>query len=282
MFYCVNLRKKNCKLSFNDKTLKFNDESVQTKRLFQVPASLSSEHAYVLAQLQTPYQKKDLLLFRSDSWLMNDDDDVDDDALVGQLNTSVEKLCGNDSILLEQSAEARLHGTTTMNDLYPSKTRLVSPKGIYIQEASDIDVIFCERVTSYTKSFDMTLVLKSGKPITHSCICRKQMNLFREWAKQNNLAFYQTGPDPLPWTGIMNRHKDGESWEDIYKLITHVSSDEEDSSEWEEGQTEDDEDEDEEELDFLAEEESEEEWSDESNSDFSEEDYEPDTKRRKT
>lgn len=282
MFYCVNLRKKNCNLTFNEETknLKFNDETLKTKRLFQVPASLSSEHAFVMAQLETPYQKKNVLLFRTDSWLVNDSDDADDEALVGKLNTMVEKLCGNDCVLLTHSAEARLHKTTTMNDLYPSKTQLVAPKGTYLQDSCDIDVIFCERVTSYTKSFDMSLVLKNGKVITHSCISRKKIRMFSEWAEQNSLSFYQTGPDPLPWTTVMNRHREGESWESIYKLITHVSSEEEESSEWEEGNT--DEDDEEEELDLLEEEEEEEEWDEESNSDFSDDEYEPDAKRRKT
>ena len=105
--------------------------------------------------------------------------------------------------------------------------------------------------------------------------------MFVEWAKQNNLEFYQTGPDPLPWGAVMKRHNDGESWEAIYKLITHVSDDEDEVSEWSEGNTDPEE---EEELDFLEDEESEEEFVEDDYSDESDEegDYEPDAKRRKT
>lgn len=284
MFYCVNLRKKNCNLNYDSdsKVLSLNDDSLTVNRLYSVQATQSSEHAYLMAHLGTPYQNKKTLLFRSDSWLVNDDDDADDHVLVEQLNTKMETLSGPDCVLLTDCVEARLHGTTSMNDLYPTKTRLVAPKTLYMEDASNIDVIFCERVTSYTKSFDMVLVMKTGKTVTHSCISRKKINMFVEWAKQNNLEFYQTGPDPLPWSAVMKRHADGESWEAIYKLITHVSDDEDEVSEWSEGNT-DPEDE-EEDLDFLEDEsEEEEEFVEDDFSESDEEgDYEPDAKRRKT
>ena len=285
MFYCVNLRKKNCNLNYdsNSKVLSLNDDSLTVNRLYSVQATPSSEHAYLMADLTTPYQSKKTLLFRSDSWLVNDDDDADDHVLVEQLNKKIETLSGPDCVLLTDCVEARLHGTTSMNDLYPTKTRLVAPRALYMEDASNIDVIFCERVTSYTKSFDMVLVMKTGKTVTHSCISRKKINMFAEWAKHNNLEFYQTGPDPLPWSAVMKRHADGESWESIYKLVTHVSDDDEESSEWEEGNT-DPEDE-EEDLDFLEDEsEEEEEFLEDDFSDESDEegDYEPDAKRRKT
>jgi len=284
MFYCVNLRKKNCNLNYdsNSKVLTLNDDSLTVERLYSVQATQSSEHAYLMAHLATPYQNKKTLLFRSDSWLVNDDDDADDHVLVEQLNTKMETLSGPDCVLLTDCVEARLHGTTSMNDLYPTKTRLVAPRTLYMEDASNIDVIFCERVTSYTRSFDMVLVMKTGKTVTHSCISRKKINMFVEWAKQNNLEFYQTGPDPLPWGAVMKRHNDGESWEAIFKLITHVSDDEEESSEWEEGNT--DPEEEEEELDFLEDESEEEEFIEDDFSDESDEegDYEPNAKRRKT
>ena len=284
MFYCVNLRKKDCNLKYdsNSKILSVNDDSLNVNRLYSVPATQSSEHAYLLTELSTPYQNKKTLLFRSESWLITDDDDADDNVLVEQLNKKVDTLSGPDCVILNDCVEARLHGTTTMNNLYPTKTRLIAPNALYVEDASSIDVIFCERVTSYTKSFDMVLVMKNGKTITHSCISRKKINMFVDWAKQNNLEFYQTGPDPLPWSAIMKRHNDGESWESIYKLITHVSDNEDEESEWSEGNT--DPEDDEEDLDFLEDEESEEEFSEEYYTDESDEegDYEPDAKRRKT
>lgn len=281
MFYCVNLRKKNCNLTYdtNSKTLSLCDEKLTIKNMYSVPATQSEEHSYILVELPTPYQNKDRLLFRSESWLVCDNDDADDEVLVKQLNDKIESLTGPDCVVLTDSTEARIHGTTTMNDLFPCKTRLVSPKPLYIEEASDIDVIFCERVTSYTKSFDMVLVMKNGKTITHSCISRKMITMFSNWAKQNNIDFYQTGPDPLPWNAILKRHREGESWQSIYNLITHVSEDEDEESEWEEGHTEQEEDDD----DFtFDEEESEEDYFEEEEDEESEEeDYEPLAKRRK-
>ena len=132
-------------------------------------------------------------------------------------------------------ALARVHKTSCMSNMVFRAGEILSPESIYFRNTSEIDAIFCERVTSYTKTFDMTFVI-GQKTETHSCMGRKTLKDITAWANQNSLKIYETGPDPLPWKRMFAYHKD-QSWDDIHRLLTHQSSEEEEASEWEEGMT---------------------------------------------
>lgn len=244
MFHCINLRKKKCDINYDRDTnvIKLNDDELEVKELFFIKASDTEEFAYLLVNLKNPYEKKSMLLLRSTSWLLNEEDDDDDQILIKQLNDKIQNAIGDNACVLDTFVESRLHGTAVMSKLFPTKNALVSPESTYKLDAEDVDVIFCERVTSYLKTFDLSLVLKSGKVVTHECISRKQIPLFAEFAKNNNLEFYQTGPDRLPWKLLLEQHEE-HSWSEINDMLNVVDEDVDDDSEWEQDYTEDDEDE---------------------------------------
>ena len=204
---------------------------------------------------------------------MQDIEDEEDEDAVAALNLKVLATiptpitCDDDF-----NTNARIHKTNSMNELVFRDGEILGPEAIYYRNTSEIDVIFCERVTSYTKTFDMTFVIGS-KTETHSCMDRKKLKDICAWAKENSLCVYETGPDPLPWKRMFAYHKD-QTWEEIHRQLTHVSSEEEEASEWEEGMTDP---EDEEDHDFDEDTESEEEYL----SEETDEESEPSTKRRR-
>ena len=270
-FTCTNIRKTNT--LENGETLTFGSDTLSLDRTYYFPASLTQEHAQLFMVLRNEYKKKKLLHFKSQSWLQDIDDDEEDDEAVTTLNSNVlasvpsPVTCENDL-----RTPARIHKTTFMSDMVFRDGEILSPEAVYYRKTSDIEVIFCERVTSYTKTFDMTFVV-GQKTETHSCMDRKALKDICIWAKQNSLKIYETGPDPLPWKRMFASHKE-QSWEEIHRLLTHQSSEEDEASEWEEGMT-DPEDEDDHDFDEDSEE-SEEEYEEEYESEG-----EPATKRRR-
>lgn len=268
-FTCTNLRKTET-LGYESDVLKFGKNELKAKRVYFFPASLTEEHAQLFVLVDGLFQKKSVLHLKSQSWLAGIDDDTEDQVAVDALNFDVQE-CMKDMTSCEKdlTLPSRVHKTTHMSPTIFREGEILSAEGLYYRESKDIDVIFCERVTSYTKTFDLTVVLKNGKVETHSCMDRKSLKQLEEWASKNTIEFYQTGPDPLPWKQMFSYHKD-QSWKEINDLLNHVSSDEDEGSDWEAGETdpEDDDlddfiDSDEEEIDYPSESETESEYDDE-------------------
>lgn len=268
-FTCTNLRKTET-LGYESDVLKFGKNELKAKRVYFFPASLTEEHAQLFVLVDGLFQKKSVLHLKSQSWLAGIEDDTEDQVAVDALNFDVQE-CMKDMTSCEKdlTLPSRVHKTTHMSPTIFREGEILSAEGLYYRESKDIDVIFCERVTSYTKTFDLTVVLKNGKVETHSCMDRKSLKQLEEWASKNTIEFYQTGPDPLPWKQMFSYHKD-QSWKEINDLLNHVSSDEDEGSDWEAGETdpEDDDlddfiDSDEEEIDYPSESESESEYEDE-------------------
>lgn len=268
-FTCTNLRKTET-LGYESDVLKFGKNELKAKRVYFFPASLTEEHAQLFVLVDGLFQKKSVLHLKSQSWLAGIDDDTEDQVAVDALNFDVQE-CMKDMTSCEKdlTLPSRVHKTTHMSPTIFREGEILSAEGLYYRESKDIDVIFCERVTSYTKTFDLTVVLRNGKVETHSCMDRKSLKQLEEWASKNTIEFYQTGPDPLPWKQMFSYHKD-QSWKEINDLLNHVSSDEDEGSDWEAGETdpEDDDlddfiDSDEEEIDYPSESETESEYEDE-------------------
>lgn len=182
--------------------------------------------------LEQPYNGKKVLNFRK-SWLITKDPD---DKESNKLNAKVrEKLVSSKYIPyeLDTCISARLHGTSNMSDLYLATgaltDALVSPESSYHSNRTNMDVIFCERVTSYTKSFDMTIVYDDGKHITHSCINRKNLKVLSKWAEELKLELYTTGPDPLPWKQL-KAYRETNTWNEINAMLNPDLSEEDESS----------------------------------------------------
>jgi hypothetical protein len=253
-FTCTNLRKTDT-LEHKDEKLFFLNSEIPKKQVYLFPASLTEEHAQLFILVDGTYHKKEALHFKSQSWLAGISDDTEDQVAVDALNFEVEKLvkdfvtCAKDLVL-----PARVHKTTNMSDVVFRDKEVLSAEALYYRKTDVIEAIFCERVTSYTKTFDLTFVLTSGKVETHSCMERKQLGEVEAWAAKNSVEFYQTGPDPLPWKQMFSYHKE-QSWKEINDLLNHMSSEEEDGSDWEAGDTDPEDDDIEEYIDSEEEEE---------------------------
>lgn len=230
-FQCVNLRKKG-QLS----PTTFNNDAIDVENAYFFPASLTEEFGKLLMVLKQPYKKKDKLFLKL-SWLKELKKTEEDGDCVERVNNYIKNL-GLPLTLSDTfpNVQARLHKTSHMSGLYFYKDKAFSAEGVYLRKASDIEAIFCERVTSYTKTFDVTFVLKGNKFETHSCVDRKRMSTLSSWAKDNKVQFYQTGPDPLQWR-VLFTHRRDKSWKEIYEMLTETHSESEEESEWENGHT---------------------------------------------
>ena len=127
--------------------------------------------------------------------------------------------------------------------------------------------------------------LKTGKVKTHSCVNRKLLTKFSDWAKANGLQVFQTGPDPLPWGQIIKLKKtDDLAWKEIDEMLNPELSEDDDESEYELSEEEEDDD-DYDSADFEDEEEDLGEETEEDDYDYpsgdDEDDYEPPTKKHK-
>ena len=230
-FQCVNLRKKG---PLSPTT--FNNDAIDVENAYFFPASLTEEFGKLLMVLKQPYKKKDKLFLKL-SWLKELKKTEEDGDCVNRINNYIKNL-GLPLTLSDTfpTVQARLHKTSHMSGLYFYKDKAFSAEGVYLRKASDIEAIFCERVTSYTKTFDVTFVLKGNKFETHSCVDRKKMSTLSSWAKDNNVEFYQTGPDPLQWR-VLFTHRRDKSWQEIHEMLTQTHSESEEESEWENGHT---------------------------------------------
>ena len=281
-YICNVMKKRKGELTHNKETnkLQWNGQDFDSQDIYYVPSSLTDEFVEVL--ITRPGQKP---LYIKKTWLTKDTDDIDE---VTTLNSTTLDIINKVNItvqLLGDNVDARLDGSTSMSKLYFNTKQLVCPEKYYTQNVSDIDVVFYERVTSYTKTFDISLVLKTGKVKTHSCVNRKLLTKFSDWAKANGLQVFQTGPDPLPWGQIFKLKKtDDLTWKEIDEMLNPELSEDDDESEYELSEEEEDDDydsadfEDEEEED-LGEETEEDEYDYPSGDD--EDDYEPPTKKHK-
>ena len=149
------MKKRKGELTHNKETnkLQWNGEDFDSQDIYYVPSSLTDEFVEVL--ITRPGQKP---LYIKKTWLTKDTDDIDE---VTTLNSTTLDIINKVNItvqLLGDNVDARLDGSTSMSKLYFNTKQLVCPEKYYTQNVSDIDVVFYERVTSYTKTFDISLV----------------------------------------------------------------------------------------------------------------------------
>ena len=240
-FTCSNLRKTD-NLKANDKGYSFLKEDFKAKNVYFIPATLKNEHAQLFMVVDGTFKKKQYLQFKSTSWLTGITDDTCDEDAVKALNKKVVDLFHNVTELggtlpVDLDISARVHKTTIMSPLMFCKGLVLSSDSLYYRKTDEIDVIFCERVTSYTKTFDISFVMKDKSVETHSCLDRKRLSSVFKWSEENNIEIYQTGPDPLNWKDMHNCHKNN-TWKEINQMLNEVDEEEEEESEWDEEMTE--------------------------------------------
>ena len=170
----------------------FNGHTLKCEKIFYKGCTLTSEFAELFMVLKEPVRNKKYLHFKSVSWLTSADDSTDDSDAVNDLNKRVCDLFPDVHTCSDMlTVSARIHKTMKMSDLCFSDV-VFNGVTSYYRKIDEIDVIFCERVTSYTKTFDLSFVLRNGKVETHSCLNRKMLGDISNWASNKQLEFYET------------------------------------------------------------------------------------------
>lgn len=254
---CTTYKNKNVELKKDEEGKIFmNDiELKDIKSVYFFPCSLTHGDAYLVMHFGIAPKKdnKNVYFFRR-NWLnkpikKNDDDKVVIDQLNKAIMDTYSGIGVNISFNQELSGfEGRVDKTFDMSKTYAiwedaGKCGVViNPQAKLFMQFKHIDAIFIERLTSYTRSFDLTFVFGDSK-LSISTIQRKQyLKYVQQEFKQKEV--YETGPDPLPWKDMFKRKKqDDLTWADIHTLLNDQDeASEDESSEWEAGNTEDDED----------------------------------------
>ena len=261
-FKQTNNSNKSVELSNKEGVLFLDGEKLEIKQKYFTPCSGSCPEATLTLLLNNKVNGTDVL-FLEKQWDYNHNGE-DDRPIINKLNDSIVELAQPTQDVLK-SFEARPDGSFDTSTVYVSKTHILCPLSKSIYDLNAVDAVFLERVSSYTRSFDVTLVFpvdSRGKHATFqfSAIDRKKnLNLVKDMFK----TAYETGPDPIPWNLLLRKKKDENlSWDDVHKLLEDGQEEEEDEEDdWKPGET-DEEETDEEEYDYPDEEELEDEETD--------------------
>lgn len=222
---------KNKKVTFVKKDFYYlDDKKIIPKHILLKPATLTTEFAYLTVVADKIYHLK------SESWLKKQSDKENDREIVGDLNASMDIF---EPIVLDDPMEAVLPNSIGNCELYYHDNHFYSPEVNFDYALNNIEVIFLERLTSYTRTFDVTIVEKNLKRVCFTCIDRKKYKQKIHSIFVNH-KIVETGPDPVCWTDAIRDFKNGVSWDNIY----HIDTEEDDSEEWQPGETDEEDEED--------------------------------------
>jgi len=260
--HCTNARKKSYNFTVVDGKL-FADDCVleNIQKVYYFPCTLTEGDTEIVVRFSSPSavnNKTELYLRRN--WCSQPTGkftEDEDDKAVAELNASVLKLFdGHDVVTLTNGFDGRVEKTFDMSTVFVADNCLVSPNAKMMFSLDACNAVFLERVTSYTRTFDVTFVTGDVKIFSISSVQRKlHMNAVKDAFQKYGV--YETGPDPIPWPLMLKRKTvDNLTWKQMHELISggdNTSGD--DESEWEEGDTDAEEelDDDEEEEDYPSE-----------------------------
>ena len=217
---------KNKKIPFIKKEEEYflDDKKINLKYCLLVEASLTKEFAYLIVVSDKIYNLK------SQSWLKKQTDKENDNYLVDELNSSFNEF---NPVVLNNPITGILPTKVEATEFYHHDGHLFCPQINFDYKLSSIEVIFLERLTSYTRSFDLTIVQKDLKRVHITCIPRKTYlksikDIFSKYAE-----IVETGPDPVEWNEAIDDFKKGKPWNSVYVLETE----EDESDEWQPGET---------------------------------------------
>ena len=150
--------------------------------------------------------------------------------------------------------EARMHALLEKHKDLMSKSKLLTTKfstnpNFYLHcngcinfedkiYASTPEVIFTQRLSSFTKTFDALLFYQDGY-VEIRAIPKKELPILESWCSGMDCTLYNGGLDPLPANLMVEARVAGETWESILDCFKDDEADE--GSEWEPDGEEDDE-----------------------------------------
>lgn len=260
---CTTYKNKSVTLKKTENALYMDDTELKDiKKTYFFPCSLTSGDAHLVIHFgSAPKNDGKKVYFFRRNWLNKPITASDDDeAVVKELNSAIHGSysgLGHDHHSFGQTTgfEGRIDRTFEMSNIYDGGDVIISPQAKLFMEKKNIDAVFLERLTSYTRTFDATIIFGDSKLGISSIQRKKDIKYVKKTFR--DVGCYETGPDPLPWNDMFKRKRqDNLRWDQLHTIITEVDDQsEDDSSEWEEGQTEEDDDEEDEEYDYPDEDE---------------------------
>lgn len=261
-FKQTNKSNKTVELTAKDGDLYLDNKKLEIKQKYFTPCTGSRPEATLTLLLNDEVNGSNVV-FLEKQWDYNHSGE-DDRPIINKLNESIVDLAQpcRDEL---KSFEARPDGSFDPAMVFVSKTHILCPLSKSIYDLNKLEAVFLERVSSYTRSFDVTLVFPADsrgkhKTFQFSAVDRKKnLNLVKEIFTNA----YETGPDPIPWSLFLKKKKDENlTWDKLHKLLEDgQEEDDEDEDDWKPGET-DEEETDEEEFDYPDEEELEDEETD--------------------
>lgn len=219
-------------------------EMKDVKHVYFSPCSLRQGDAYLLFVFDTAPQKdgKKEYFFRR-NWLKKPITKSDDDIqVVNELNDAMMALTKVE--VLKDGFQGRVDHTFNHSAIWVRNNAIISVEAKLYIPLDTVDVIFLERLTTYTRSFDVTLIIGTST-FSISAIQRKMYLASVKKAFMYGAEIYETGPDPIPWDSMFKRKKeDNLTWKDMHRLISEQESEEDDVSDWAPGNTDESEEED--------------------------------------
>lgn len=272
--------KKNTKVNklFED----IGGEDNVSKKFFK-PCTLTDGIACAILILNRAF-KGQRVLFCTRDWSKKETNCEDDTEFVEQFNKEmIEAFNVPESTTMDETTlqfEAVVGGQFEMSKIFSVDSYLLAPDAKLVLNTKHVKAVFLERMSSYTRTFDFSIVNDIKVIIEFSAIHRRDshktiLSIFK------NVEVYTTGPDPLEWPQLLQLKKNNNlNWAGVHKALLNVSKcdSEEEGSEWEAGNTEDEEEEseysesDEEDLESVRDSKSSGEWSS-SEHEASESDY---------
>ena len=213
-----------------------NGETLDVKKKWLAPCTLTLANSTVILLLNKPFDNKTVLYLEKD-WTVNASDKEDDFELVSEHNKMVQSFFG-DLELLNNGIEAAIGAS--MSSVYISKQFWICPGNKWLLDMSQVEAVFLERMCSYTRTFDIVfcgnnIILESLNSISRKKDHKQVMDILTDVC-----TVYTTGPDPLEWKDLLKFKKNGHTWKEVAnKANTQQDSSEESEEEWVQGQTED-------------------------------------------
>jgi hypothetical protein len=227
---------------FKEENFFLNEENLLSHKIYFVPATLTTEFAYVAVVLNDESMRKkygECIFLKSSSWLKKQTDEENDTEIVEELNHNIKSYLKTNDLNIK--VEAIPGSKMEQDDVFIVDNQALCPMLNFYFNFKNVDVIFYERLTSYTKTFDITFVMKNKKRVSLSLVDRKQyLSVMDNYFEENKIEVVKTGPDPVDWNDAYERHFQYKlDWKQVYMIESET---EDDDDEWQAGSTETDED----------------------------------------
>ena len=221
------------------------EENVSKK--FFKPCTLTDGIACAILVLNNAF-KGERVLFCTRDWSKKETNCEDDTEFVASFNKEMmEAFNIPESVAMDEDTlqfEAVVGSQFEMTKVFSIDSYLLAPDAKLVLNTKHVKAVFLERMCSYTRTFDFSIVNDNKVIEEFSAIHRKDshktiLSIFK------NVEVYTTGPDPLEWPQLLELKKNNNlDWAGVWAHLCqnlHDDASEDEESEWEAGNTEDEE-----------------------------------------